>query len=262
MFSQRTRLSLVQLLRELLPSDIEVLLQKYDIEFSGSPSSNQNVADLKESLLAASAEQFLQLVGEIIRTHGSIRYKFGTKYVFDEHWHDLDLSLQLDGFRAVVDGRLEERALVAADPTVVDQPVVEDDLTDTIERSGLVGSEEIIASIRASADRFRAASPDYNASLTYSRIALERLAKAIASEWKKSHSGSYQEEKWGQVIAFLRSSGFISPQEEAGVTGAYSFISAGVHTSLTESETARLGRTLSCSMAYFLTKRWLDKSGG
>jgi len=170
-------------------------------------------------------------------------------------------SLLLDGFRAVIEGPFEERGLVAADPTVVDQPVVEDDLTEAIKHSDLAEAQDILATIGRSADSFRAESPDYTASLTHSRNALNDLAKAIAREWRKNNSGSYQEDKWGQVVAFLRTSGFISEKEEDGVTGAYSFISAGVHASLTESETARLGRTLAHSMAYFLTKRWLDKSG-
>ena len=263
MFSRRTRLSIVQLLRELLASDVEVLLQKHGIDFVAGMSSYDFVSDLKEALLSASEEQLLQLTGEVIRTRGSIRYKFDTKYVFEEHWHDLNLSLLLDGFRTEIDGPLDERGLVAADPTVVDQPVVEDDLTDAIDRSGLVESEKIIASIRASADHFRAETPDYSASLTHSRIALHELAKAIAGEWRKSHSATYQEDKWGQVIAFLRTTGFIDEREEKAVASTYSFISPGSHTllSLTENEEARLGRTLFHSMAYFLTKRWLDKSG-
>ncbi len=263
MFSRRTRLSIVQLLRELLGSDVEVLLQKHCIDFVAGSSSYNFVSDLKESLLRASEDQVRELIEEMVRTRGTIRYKFSTKYVFEEHWRDLDRSLQLDGFRTDIDARPEKPALIAIDPTVVDQPVVEDDLTVAIERSGLVESERIIKSIRASADHFRAETPDYNASLTHARIALHELAKAIASEWKQNHPGSYQEEKWGQVIDFLRTREFIDWQEEDALTSTYSLVSPGTHTllSLSESETTRLGRTLFHSMAYFLTKRWLDKSG-
>jgi hypothetical protein len=261
MFSNRTRLSLVQLLRELFAIDVEVLLQKNGIDFVADTNSYNFVTALKASLLDVSDEQLRELAGEIVRTRNAIRYKFNTKYVFDEHWRDLERSLQLDGFRVDLAALPEEPALIAADPTVVDQPVVEDDLTDTLRQTELPGSEKVIASIRSSAEQFMSQPPDYTASLTHSRNALHDLAKAIARAWQEHSSSSYDEDKWGQVIAFLRKGKFISEQEEKGVAGAYSFISAGVHDSLTESETARLGRTLAHSMAYFLTKRWLDKSG-
>ena len=72
----------------------------------------------------------------------------------------------------------------------------------------------------------------------------------------------YDEEKWGQVIAYLRESGVIDDREEQGVAGAYSFVSPGSHTrlSLSEAEMARLGRTLAASMCYFLVKAWLAAS--
>ncbi len=79
--------------------------------------------------------------------------------------------------------------------------------------------------------------------------------------WNENKGAEFYRQ--GQVIAFLRTKEFIDQKEGDALSSTYSLISPGTHTllSLSESETTRLGRTLFHSMAYFLTKRWIDKSG-
>ena len=60
------------------------------------------------------------------------------------------------------------------------------------------------------------------------------------------------------MLAYLRTSGFITGNEEQGIAGAYGFISPGAHTpvGMTEEEMVRLGRSLMASVSYFLIKRY------
>jgi hypothetical protein len=110
-----------------------------------------------------------------------------------------------------------------------------------------------------SADHFRANPPDYNASLTSARIALETLAREVATERQTQRPGNFDPTKWGQVIAYLRTSDLVSKREEDGLTGVYSFISEGAHApvGMTEQEMVRLGRNLAAGASYFLIKRHL-----
>ena len=61
----------------------------------------------------------------------------------------------------------------------------------------------------------------------------------------------------GSVIAYLRTSGFITQQQEHGLSGVFGLISPGSHTPIgfDEEEFARLGRGLAVSIIYFLAKR-------
>ena len=63
----------------------------------------------------------------------------------------------------------------------------------------------------------------------------------------------------GQVAAYLRTSGFLTKAEEDGLTGVFSFVSAGAHTLLgqSEEEMTRLGRSMVVSMCYFLAKSYV-----
>ena len=78
-----------------------------------------------------------------------------------------------------------------------------------------------------------------------------------AHERLPNHPGSFDETKWGQVIAYLRTSSFITQQQEHGLAGVFGLISPGSHTPIgfDEEEFARLGRGLAVSISYFLAKR-------
>jgi len=107
-----------------------------------------------------------------------------------------------------------------------------------------------------SADDFIKEPPDYNGCLSNARIALETLAKEIALKRRNNNTYSFDESKWGQVIAFLRKSRMISEKEEEGLTGVYSFLSPGAHqyVGLDDKEMARLGRSLAIGMCYSIIK--------
>lgn len=62
--------------------------------------------------------------------------------------------------------------------------------------------------IRPIPHSFRAIPPDYNAALVNARVALETLAADVAAD-VASHAQvptSYNPSKWGEVLAFLRTS--------------------------------------------------------
>ncbi len=109
-----------------------------------------------------------------------------------------------------------------------------------------------------SATAFRRSPPDYNGCLSNARVALQTLATAIANVRTTTHPGSFDETKWGQILAYLRTSGLITKSEEEGLAGVFSFVSPGAHTpvGISEEEIARLGRSLVASMCYFLVKRY------
>jgi Resolvase, N terminal domain len=79
---------------------------------------------------------------------------------------------------------------------------VEDALVVAIQESGLPSSGGIVALINKSAEAFRRAPPDYNACLAEIRAALQTLATEIAVARRRTHPGSSQEDKWGQVMAY------------------------------------------------------------
>ena len=45
------------------------------------------------------AAQLANLVDEIVRTRGSMRFQISPEYVFDERWDDLVLCFELDNYR-------------------------------------------------------------------------------------------------------------------------------------------------------------------
>ena len=147
--------------------------------------------------------------------------------------------------------------LLPVDPTIEGTITWEDDLSQELSRSGLQQAGEILRVMQASGEAFRRMPPDYNACLSNARVTLETLARDIAKSRQSRHPGSFDETRWGQVVAYLRTSGLISVQEEEGITGVFTFVSPGAHApvGLDESEMARLGRSLVASMCYFLVKR-------
>ena len=132
------------------------------------------------------------------------------------------------------------------------------DLTQSIIESGLPQADEIIRILDNSTVAFRGVPPDINACLTEARIALQTIATSIANERQRSYPGDYDESKWGQVLAYIRTSGLITTQEEKGLAGVFGFVSPGTHESFGPDgiEMARLGRSLAIGMIYFLIKRF------
>lgn len=255
MLSQRTKLSLCLYLELHDPDFLRIFFQKHGLSsdsllYVGSPYSRMD--SLREALFGAGQEQLHGLLDEAIRTQDDLRYRVTPQYRHHQRWDDLVRCLQLDGYR------VEGQSLVAVDPTIEAAPPIEDDLSAELRRAGLLEAEEILRLLDSSATAFRKVPPDYNACLGEARVALETLAKAIAKERSRTRPGSFDETRWGQVLAYLRVSGFVTEAEEKGLAGVYGFVSPGAHVpvGLTDEEMACLGRSLVASMCYFLVKRY------
>lgn len=255
---KRTRLSLCQFLPLLGRARIGIVFEKYDIPadaISGSwpnPSLEQAVVD---AILGSSDTQVTEVLQELARTGGAIRSQVSPKVRYDESWADLQLSLQLDN---IVWGKDEygrqQNFFVSAEPAIDGVQPVDDDLTGELKRSDLPDIDEVLAMIEESANEFKAGNK--NACLNAARVALQSLARTLAITRRAADPSSFAEDKWGQVVAYLRTSGIIDKNEEEGLTGVYSFISPGSHVPLgmSDLEFARLGRTLAFSCCYFLIK--------
>ena len=265
--SQRSKFSLCQFLALFERDDLVLLLGKYGLSTWGTQNRN---AALREAVLQASVLQLGSLVQELARTHDSMRSGVAPRYRFDERWRDLCLCLKLDGYAkeqrndygpfgppAVqgIEGK-ELACFVPIEPVIEGADPGEDDLIRELKRSGLSESEEIIRVLGNSADNFRG--NDFNGCLNNARVALQTLATSVAQARLPSHSGNFDATKWGQVVAYLRTSGFITQQQEKGLTGVFSFISPGSHipVGFSEEEFARLGYNLAVSFCYFLVKQY------
>ena len=257
--SRRSKLSLCQFLTLFDRDDLILLLGKYGLstEELENPWADRSVADaLREPVTRATALQLEELVQEIARTRNSMRTGVSPRYRFDERWGDFRLCLGLDGY---VDERneydLEPDRFVPAEPFIEGAYAVEDDLTKELRRSGLPEAEGIIEVLDGSASAFR--SGDFSGCLNNARVALQTLATSIAGVRLSCHPGNFDETKWGQVIAYLRTSNFVTQQQERGLTGVFGLINPGSHTPIgfNEEEFARLGRSLAVSVCYFLSKR-------
>ena len=249
MISERSKLSLCQFLFLQPRPHLSVLLRKHGID-EDIRVLDRLVATVEE----AQPSQLHSLLSEIIRTQGALLNQAPTRYEYRERWRDLELCLLLDGYK------IERGQLVAIDPTIEGTEPLDDDLTALLRESDLPEADSVIGMLGSSTDAFRKEPPDVNACLSEARVALETTAKAIANERRLHYPGSYGESKWGSVLNYLHTSGFITTEEEKGLAGVYRFVSPGAHRPIEpdEVEMARLGRSLSIGMTYFLVKRFME----
>ena len=250
MIGYRTRCSLAQCL-ELYETDfVVVLVSKHGIQIS--VEDVRVLTELTECIRSASDETLLSLVEEIARTSGDLRARVNPKYRYDERLTDLCRCLQLDGYL------LEDKKLTQTDPSIGDAPSLDDDLLQELKASGLSAAEEIVGKINASSESFRSSPPNFNACLNDVRVALETLARSIATTQQSAGSPAYEQTKWGSVLGFLKAAGFITQEEERGLAGVYGFVSPGSHRpiGISDEEMARLGRSLALGMCWFLVKSY------
>ena len=256
MIGTRTLRSLAQYLELQAGELIALLLEKHGLhayEVSDAVQYRTGLlAPLVESLDAGSEPQLSSLLDEIARTSGDLRNRVSPRYRYDERFTDLQRCLQLDGYL------FEGNNLIPVDPSIVGTPPVEDDLTRELAESGLPKSSEVVRKLNESAESFRASTPNYNASLNDARVSLQTLATDIADARLSSHPGTFEHSKWGSVIAYLHSTGFVTKEEERGLVGVFGFVSPGSHRPLgfSEAEFARLGRSFVAGMCWFLVKRF------
>lgn len=163
---------------------------------------------------------------------------------------DLVRCLALDGYT------VSERRLIAIEPDLQGASHVEDALAAEIRRSTLPSTEDIVRLPDQSADAFRQVPPNYEACLTNVRVALQTLATEIAQVRQHQFSGTFQADKWGQVLIYLRMSGLVTKAGEDLASAVYTFISPGAHLpmKLSQEEMVRLGRRMAISACYFLVK--------
>ena len=255
MVGSRTLRSLAQFLELQDGELIALLLEKhgfYASEVSDASRFRTNLLSaLVRSLDAASPPQVATLLDEIARTAGDLRNRVSPRYRYDERFSDLQRCVELDGY-LIEDGRI-----LPIEPSFERSPQVEDDLTRELSTSGLPQAREVVRKVNDSAESFRASSPNYNACLNDARVALQALATDIAEARVPCHPGSFDRAKWGSVIAYLRTSGFLTEEEERGLAGVFGFVSPGSHRplGLSEEEFARLGRGFVAGMCWFLVKR-------
>ena len=257
--SKRSKLSVCQFLALFNRDELVLLLGKYELptdELESRMGGQSVTAVLKEVVLEASASQLKGLIQELARTGNSMRTEISPRYRFDERWDDLCLCLKLDGYAIERDEYDRELGrFVPVEPVLEGVDAVEDDLTSELRRSGISDIEEILQVLEGSASSFR--NRDFNGCLNNARVALQTLATSIAQARLQGHPGNFDAEKWGQIVAYLRKSDFVTKKQEEGLTGVFSFISPGSHKPIgfSEEEFARLGRSLAVSICYFLVKQ-------
>ena len=176
--SKRSKLSLCQVLDLFAREVVATILAKHELDTEGlNPWDGEPVPELVcESIFGASAAQLANLVDEIVRTRGSMRFQISPKYVFDERWDDLVLCFELDNYRLEYVGPGRQR-FVTIEPAIEGVDPVDNSLTRELRQSGLLEADEIIRTLEASANLFRAG--DMNGCLSKARIALETLALSI-----------------------------------------------------------------------------------
>ena len=243
--TKRTKLSLCQFLDLFSQEVVQVLLDKYDISCLGCSQT-----EVSEALSGANQSSIETLIEEAVRTNGDLRNKVLPRYRFDERWNDFKRCLLLDGYR------VEKSEIIRVEPFIEANEPIEDDLTKELHKAYLSTFEDIVRHIRLSAESFKKSTPDYNGCLTHSRISFETLVREIAEN--KGFIVKSESKVWGESLAHLRTSGFISEKEENAIASSYTFISDGSHipVGFTEEEFARFGRNLVTSVCYFIIKKF------
>lgn len=230
MIGIRTRLSLAQLLALQDQGEVATLLEKHDVHM---PYRGSFFADgLREALQGADGDRALAIAAEAVATRSALRHPVSPKVRFDERFTDFERCLQLDGY-AIGDGGQLRRT----DPSLTGAPPVEDDLVAALLTSAAPSRLEIVRKIQDSAQAFRAATSDFNAALTNARVALETMARDVAADLLTAGEAvPYNPARWGEVLAFLKTRGEITQEEERGLAGVYGFVSPGAHRSVGISE--------------------------
>jgi hypothetical protein len=253
MISRRTRLSLCQLL-DLLRAErayLSTLLEKHFLDREINWYDPDALVVIRRVILEADEERVLELLRELAQTTAETRQRVTPRYRFDERWADLGRCLALDGYH------VREGELVAVDPLAAVDPPMEDELAETLRRCNIPTVDVIVDLLERSARAFTNQPPDFNACLTHARVALETFGRSLAAVRAQVAGRAVPQDRWGDAIADLRVTRFISQQEEATVTSVYTFASVGAHVplGLTDEERARLGRLLLIGMLFFLAKR-------
>lgn len=244
--SRRTKFSLAQLLTVLERPTVRVIFDKFDLD----PQAVSSPENIRDEITYADEQALSDLIIEVIQTNKTLRNGVSPKYKFDDQFSILEKSLLLDGYL------IEEKSIRALDPNFVGFQPIEDALIKELDDSTLQNKAGVIQSVKASADDFVKAEPDYNGSLTNVRIALETLVREIALE--KGFTTTRAGNTWGPSLGHLKTNGFIDQKDESALSSVFTFISNGSHIPLgfSQAEYVRLGRNMCTSMCYFVIKTY------
>lgn len=216
--SDKTILSLKQLVINLSKEDKDLLLEKYDID-----------------------TETIELLFEIVQIRESLRKKISPKVLFDDSFNVLQKYLMLDGYK------IDDRELIKIEPMIAGVLSFRDDLSDLIKNSDLNRKNEFIELIEESEKDF--IQEDYIACLTKSRVLLENIVKDLVG---------IDDIRWGDALSRLRTDNdFIDQEEENVLSSFYTFVSDGSHQILgfSDEEYARYARNLIISACYYLMKK-------
>jgi len=132
---------------------------------------------------------------------------------------------------------------------------VEDRLTRLLEESQLDPGAAIRRHLEQSSEQFRREPPDYNASGTHSRLALETCVRRAAAHLAEASGVEAPEDRWGSALSFLRTVGPLTQAEERAIAGFYTLISDAAHVPLDDEDWARLARVFSLSTMYYIIRK-------
>ncbi len=241
--TNRTKISLVQLLDIFEKTQINILFEKYSINID-----SRNIEYIKKVVLSNTMQE---LIKEIISTKQTLRNKISPKYIFDERWSDFEKCLFLDGYK------VESNSLISIEPTIDGVVAFEDELINELINSTFLKKDEVKNLINESAEAFK--NSDFNQCLSKARIALETIIRTIAID-KYNNSNDV----WGNALLKLKTESFITQKEEELIAKLYSFISDGSHIPLgfTQEEYTRYGRNLAMSKCYYIIKKYKQQFQG
>jgi len=127
--TNRTKISLVQLLDIFEKTQTNILFEKYSIF-----SDCRNIEDIKESVFSNNLQE---LIKELIFVKQTFRNKINPKYTFDERWSDFEKCLFLDGYK------IQNNAIISIEPTIDGVVAFEDELTNELVSSTFSKKEEV-----------------------------------------------------------------------------------------------------------------------
>ena len=244
-FSHQTRGAIVQVLSAISTETAETFLYKHLDELQ-APSFLRVVAFAPPEALKA-------MLTELIASNKILYKSAPVKHVFNSCVEDLERWALHDGWI------VENGTLVRVTPAAEEATGIRDKFLQDIQSSGLDKDGAIKTAVEDSSNHFVAETPDFNASTTKVRIALETVARRAATVIAKTKGGSYPKDSWGKALEFLRIDGVIERPEEEILARVYTFISPGAHIpkGVTAEEWARLARTFGLSSAYFLLQKYV-----
>lgn len=253
MFGRRTLSALAQVLEALPVEHQEGLVYKhFGIDRRGLEPGLRGTIRLLEEV---EEDDLMALVREVVETRGSLRTTVSPRYTFDEAFRDFERWLLHDGWR------VEDGEVYRIGPAVEDVVEVRDRLYERLTESSLDEDGAIADRIDQSAEALHTEVPDFNASGTNARIALETFVRRVAGRLARERDEDGPTDRWGPALQYLEAVDFLDEDEEDAIASLYTFVSDAAHVPVSDEEWARLVRTLSLSTCYYLSSKLVEEGG-